>query len=76
MIHNLTPSPYSQHPVVRHEAAIALSVTGGDEESKTVLLAHLNDAEPMVYESCAASLATMAYWNAWEAVEARIMGTA
>lgn len=63
----------SEHAVVRHEAAIALSVMGGAEVAKPALIKHLEDPDPMVSESCAASLSTMAYWQAWEDAEARIM---
>ena len=66
----------SEHGVVRHEAAIALSAMGGNPEAKPALLRGLQDPDPMVHESCAASLSTMAYWDAWEAEEARIKGAA
>jgi len=64
-----------EHHVVRHEAAIALSSMGGSKVAKQVLEQHLSDPEPMIHESCAASLATMAYWQAWEDEEARICGS-
>jgi len=61
-----------EHPVTRHEAAIALGAMAADGPAKGALQKGLDDSEPMVHESCAAALATMAYWAAWEAEEARI----
>jgi deoxyhypusine monooxygenase len=62
-----------EHAVVRHEAAMALSAMDGSD-AKAALLRNLKDPDPMVHESCKASLSTMAYWAAWEAEEARILG--
>ena len=61
-----------EHNVVRHEAAIALGSMAKGGPAEVALLAGLEDPAPMVHESCAAALATMAYWHAWEVEEARI----
>lgn len=63
----------SEHGVVRHEAAIALSGTDdGGGAVNEALHKHLRDPDPLVHESCAAALSTIAYWDAWEKEEARI----
>jgi len=62
----------AEHAVVRHEAAIALSAMGDSDEAKPALEKFLADPDPLVNESCAAALSTMAYWHAWEDKEARL----
>ena len=66
---------HGEHPVVRHEAAIALGSIGGEVVVKA-LEVHSRDSEPMVAESCVAALATVAYWEYWEKLEARLQGEA
>lgn len=61
-----------EHDVVRHEVAIALGSMAKGGPGEVALKAGLEDPAPMVHESCAAALATMAYWHAWEMEEARI----
>lgn len=64
----------TEHSVVRHEAAIALSVMGGSDAARAALAKYVEDKDPMVHESCSVSISTMAYWQAWEDEEARICG--
>eukprot|EP00613_Pedinella_sp_CCMP2098_P078295 CAMPEP_0171942206 /NCGR_PEP_ID=MMETSP0993-20121228/38486_1 /TAXON_ID=483369 /ORGANISM="non described non described, Strain CCMP2098" /LENGTH=328 /DNA_ID=CAMNT_0012584593 /DNA_START=15 /DNA_END=1001 /DNA_ORIENTATION=- len=65
----------SEHGVVRHEAAIALSAMGDGEGVNAALCEYLKDPDPLVSESCAAALSTVAYWEAWEKEEARVAST-
>mmetsp|Transcript_64884 Transcript_64884/g.154951 ORF Transcript_64884/g.154951 Transcript_64884/m.154951 type:complete len:324 (+) Transcript_64884:66-1037(+) len=60
-----------EHAVVRHEAAIALGAVG-TATSRAALEKFRNDPEPMVWESCVVALDILDYWEAWEALEARI----
>lgn len=57
--------------MVRHESAIALGSIGG-EVSKMRLQQFTGDSDQMVADSCLVALDTIAYWEAWEAEEARI----
>lgn len=61
----------SEHSMVRHEAAIALGSIGG-EEAKVALENWISDRDELVRESCVVALATMKYWEEWEALEARM----
>jgi len=61
----------AEHPMVRHESAIALGSIGG-EVSKMKLQQFTGDSDQMVADSCLVALDTIAYWEAWEAEEARI----
>ena len=61
------------HPMVRHESAIALGSIGG-AQAKAALRKFATDPQPMVAESCLVALDTCAYWDAWEEAERRING--
>jgi len=62
-----------EHAMVRHEAAIALG-TIGSLEADEALHRFVNDSDQLVAESCEVALQTSAYWRAWEALEAKILG--
>lgn len=63
----------AEHPMVRHESAIALGTIGGDV-AKQGLTEFVGDTDEMVADSCRVALDTAAYWEAWEALEARLGG--
>jgi HEAT repeat protein len=62
-----------EHPMVRHESAIALGSIGG-AQAKAALREFSADPQPMVAESCLVALDTCAYWDSWEEAERRING--
>jgi len=60
-----------EHGMVRHEAAIALGNIGTDG-AEEALRQYVKDPDLLVAQSCEVALATIAYWKAWEELEARI----
>lgn len=60
-----------EHGMVRHEAAIALGNIGTSAAEKA-LSQYLDDPDALVAQSCEVAIATIAYWRAWEGLEARI----
>jgi deoxyhypusine monooxygenase len=53
---------YSEHRMVRHEAAEALGAIGG-EKVKEILLRNFQDQEIIVHQSCDVALDAMDYWS-------------
>eukprot|EP00971_Amphidinium_carterae_P031507 620398-Amphidinium_carterae.1 len=70
-----TLSDVEEHPVVRHEAAIALGAVGSST-ARAAVARFCSDPDVMVSESCEVALDIMNYWEAWEALEARIASSA